>query len=71
MLHTVILIIMVILIMANIVILVDVSRNPMYNAMDKYNTVSGVVNDIDKRLETLENKFTYHIQSTDELKPKA
>jgi hypothetical protein len=57
--------------MANIVILVDVSRNPMYNAMDKYNTVSGVVNDIDKRLETLENKFTYHIQSTDELKPKA
>ena len=105
MLHTVILIIIAILIMANIVILADVSRNPMFKAMDKYNrhtddeyvstddiaevlrNLRGDIDDVKinitsmnidgrlarygKRLTELEDKFIYHIQSTDELKPKA
>ena len=33
---------------------------PQHNAMDKYN----------KRLSELEDKFAYHIQSTDEFKSK-
>ena len=81
MIHTITLIILAILIMANIVILVNVSSNPMYNAMDNYNktcddtaevlrSLREVVEDIQERLTILEGSYKYHIQSTDELKPK-
>ena len=47
---------------------------PQHNAMDKYNVVESdkawIYKDIDIRLSELEDKFKYHIQSTDELKPK-
>ena len=73
MIHTITLIILACLIIANLVVLINVSNNPMYNAMDKYNALDAY-NDIEileNRLKALEDKFAYHIQSTDELKPKA
>ena len=82
MIHTITLIILGCLIIANLVVLINVSNNPMYNAMDKYNAVEGdmniahviaelrgVIDDIDIRLTKLEDNYAYHIQSTDELKP--
>ena len=88
MIHTIILMILGCLIIANLVVLINVSNNPMYNAMDNYNTSTdatikdmkyvpgrvGVLrNDVkhmEKRLSSLEDKFAYHIQSTDEFKSK-
>ena len=70
MLHTVILIIMSILAIINMILIYNATHpfydveTPQHNAMDKYN-------DVNKRLEALEKRFDYHIQSTDELKPKA
>ena len=103
MIHTITLIILGCLIIANLVVLINVSNNPMYNAMDKYNqpdkvigfdwglvdrleerlaivevdtaevlrSLREVVEDIQERLTILEDSYKYHIQSTDELKPKA
>ena len=98
MIHTITLIILGCLIIANLVVLINVSNNPMYNAMDKYNAVEGdmniahviaelrgIIDDIELRLLTVESlsensseqlhkleaDYRYHIQSTDELKPKA
>tara|TARA_R100000458_G_C8181651_1_gene178479 strand:+ start:305 stop:499 length:195 start_codon:yes stop_codon:yes gene_type:complete len=63
--------------------LMDRSDGPIHNAMDVYNherepdlaqSLHGLrymCEDIDSRLTVLENSFKYHIQSTDELKPKA
>ena len=62
MIHIIILILIAVLFVINLILLINVSKNPMYNAMNNYN-------DVNKRLKELEGKFTYHIQSTDELKP--
>ena len=61
---TIALVIIILLLVVNMILLMDFNDTPQHNAMDKYNK-------IDKRLETLEQRFNYHIQSTDELKPKA
>ena len=63
MIHIIILLLIAVLFVINLILLINVSRNPIYNAMDKYNN-------IDKRLNELEGKFIYHIQSTDEFKSK-
>ena len=78
MIHIIILILIAVLFVINLILLINVSKNPMYNAMDKYNDPAkligfdwGLVNRIEERLSKLECDFKYHIQSTDELKPKA
>ena len=60
----IVLVVIMCLCIVNMILLMDFNDIPQHNAMDKYN-------DIDKRLEALEKRFNYHIQSTDELKPKA
>ena len=67
----------------NMLMIMDINNGPIHNAMDVYNhekepdlaqSLHGLrlcVEDIESRLTILENKFEYHIQSTDELKPKA
>ena len=60
----------------NMLMLMDDNDIPQHNAMDKYNDKVigydwGLVNRIEERLAKLEADFKYHIQSTDELKPKA
>ena len=81
---TIALIIIMLLLVVNMILLMDFNDTPQHNAMDKYNAVEGdmniahviaelrgIIDDIDIRLTTLEDKYAYHIQSTDELKPKA
>ena len=81
---TIALIIIMLLLVVNMILLMDFNDIPQHNAMDKYNAVEGdmniahviaelrgIIDDIDIRLTTLEDKYAYHIQSTDELKPKA
>ena len=81
---TIALIIIMLLLVVNIILLMDFHDTPQHKAMDKYNAVEGdmniahviaelrgIIDDIDIRLTTLEDKYAYHIQSTDELKPKA
>ena len=60
----IVLVVIMCLCIVNMILLMDFNDIPQHNAMDKYN-------DINKRLEALEQRFNYHIQSTDELKPKA
>ena len=77
MISTIILAILGLLFLANLIVLVRISNNPMYNVMDTYNRrfdyepYEHRLHNIDERLNHLETKFNYHIQSTDELKPKA
>ena len=81
MIHTITLMILGALIIANLVVLINVSNNPMYNAMDDYNQTSDdtaevlrslreVVEDMQERLTILEESYKYHIQSTGEFKSK-
>ena len=70
------LIIIMLLLVVNMILLMDFNDTPQHNAMDKYNDKVigydwGLVNRIEERLAKLEADFKYHIQSTDELKPKA
>ena len=58
------LIVIILLLVVNMILLMDCNDIPQHNAMDKYNNLN-------KRLDKLEERFNYHIQSTDELKPKA
>ena len=76
----ILLIVIICIASVNMLMLMDNNDIPQYNAMDKYNdkelahSLHGLrtcVEDINSRLEILENSFKYHIQSTDELKPKA
>ena len=60
----IVLVVIMCLCIVNMILLMDFNDIPQHNAMDKYN-------DVNKRLEALEKRFDYHIQSTDELKPKA
>tara|TARA_R100000655_G_scaffold70641_1_gene108884 strand:+ start:80 stop:355 length:276 start_codon:yes stop_codon:yes gene_type:complete len=64
----------------NMLMLMDDNDIPQHTALDKYNdkelarSLHGLrtcVEDLDSRLTILEDSFKYHIQSTDELKPKA
>ena len=70
----------------NMLMIMDMNDGPIHNAMDVYNherepksedlarslhNLRLCIEDIESRLVILEDKFTYHIQSTDELKPKA
>ena len=76
MLDLIALIIIVCLCMVNMFVLFSNYNTPQHNAMDKYNDKVigydwGLVNRIEERLAKLEADFKYHIQSTDELKPKA
>ena len=61
---TIALVTIIILLVVNMILLMDFNDIPQHNAMDKYNNLN-------KRLDKLEERFNYHIQSTDELKPKA
>ena len=61
---TIALVTIIILLVVNMILLMDFNDIPQHNAMDKYNNLN-------KRLDKLEQRFNYHIQSTDELKPKA
>ena len=69
----------------NMLMIMDMNDGPIHNAMDVYNherepksedlarslhNLRLCIEDIESRLTILENKFEYHIQSTDELKPK-
>ena len=74
------LVVIMCLTVVNMILLMDFNDNPMHNFMDKYNkeaddtaevlrSLREVIEDIDKRLTILEQKFTLHIQSTNELKP--
>ena len=70
----------------NMLMIMDINNGPIHNAMDVYNhekepsieerissnhQLQLEINDLYKRLNSLEDSFRYHIQSTDELKPKA
>ena len=79
---TIALIIIMLLLVVNMILLMDFNDNPMHNFMDCYNqqvddtaevlrALREVVEHMDERLTILEDSYKYHIQSTDELKPKA
>ena len=76
------LVVIMCLCIVNMILLMDFNDNPMHNFLDKYNkqaddtaevlrSLREVVEHIDERLTILEGSFRYHIQSTDELKPKS
>jgi len=76
----VVLVVIMCLCIVNMILLMDFNDIPQHTALDKYNdkelarSLHGLrtcVEDLDSRLTLLENSFKYHIQSTDELKPKA
>ena len=72
----IVLVVIMCLCIVNMILLMDFNDIPQHNAMDKYNDKVigydwGLVNRIEERLAKLEADFKYHIQSTDELKPKA
>ena len=77
---TVMLVVIMCLTVVNMILLFDFNDSPMHNFLDRYNqqaddmaevlrSLREVIEDMDKRLTILEQKFTLHIQSTNELKP--
>jgi hypothetical protein len=80
------LVVIMCLTVVNMLMLMDKNDGPIHNAMDVYNherepksedlarslhNLRLCIEDTESRLVILEDKLTYHIQSTDELKPKA